>query len=53
MGVHVLVHGHLHRQIDYAAEGRLPTGSRYQAFGVGREDFLIWPGAIQSRGSDL
>ena len=53
MGAQVLVHGHHHRPIDYAGEGRLPRGCRYQAFGVGREDFLVWPPAIQSRGSEL
>ena len=53
MAVQVLVHGHHHRPIDYIREGRLPRGCRYQAFGVGREDFLVWPPAIQSRGSEL
>ena len=43
MGAQVLVHGHLHQKIDYAAEGRLPDGCRYQAYGVGREFFLAWP----------
>ena len=43
MGVKALVHGHLHQQIDYAAEGRLPEGCTYRAHGVGREFFLAWP----------
>ena len=45
MGAQVLVHGHLHQQIDYAAEGRLPDDCRYQAYGVDREFFLTWPRA--------
>ena len=47
MGAQVLVHGHLHQQIDYAAEGRLPDDCRYQAYGVDREFFLTWPRTSQ------
>jgi predicted phosphodiesterase len=43
MGVGLLAHGHLHKQIDYSAEGRLPAGCRYQAHGVAPEAFLVWP----------
>jgi predicted phosphodiesterase len=43
MGVDLLAHGHLHVRIDYAAEGRLPAGSRYQAHGVAPDAFLVWP----------
>lgn len=43
MRVQLLVHGHLHKQIDYLAEGRLPDGCKYQAHGIGREFFLTWP----------
>lgn len=39
--------GHLHQQIDYAAESRLPDGCLYEAFGVGREFFLTWPRTTQ------
>jgi predicted phosphodiesterase len=43
MRVQVAVHGHLHRTIDCAAEGRLDPPVSYLAFGVAREQFLIWP----------
>jgi predicted phosphodiesterase len=47
LGVQVLAHGHLHRQIDYAAEGRLPKGSPYQAHGVAKDCFLTWPQTVR------
>ena len=43
MGVQVAVHGHLHQDIDYAAEGRLPAGSSVWAYGVAPDSFLVWP----------
>ncbi len=47
LGVQVAVHGHLHRDIDYAAEGRLPRHARYAAFGVARDSFLTWPRTVR------
>ena len=47
MGVQVLVHGHLHTQIDYAAEGRLPRRCRYEAYGVAGDFFLTWPQTVR------
>lgn len=43
MGVTLAVHGHLHRDIDYAAEGRLPTAARFVAYGVDQGSHLAWP----------
>ena len=43
MGVRMVAHGHLHEQIDYHAEGRLPKDCGYVAFGVGPDFFLTWP----------
>ena len=43
MGVSLLVHGHLHRNIDYQAEGRLPADSAFSAFGVNQGSNLRWP----------
>lgn len=43
LGAQVLVHGHLHARINYAAEGRLPKGCPYQAFGVAPDSLLVWP----------
>lgn len=41
--VQVVVHGHLHKTIDYIAEGRLDPAAGYQAFGVAPEHSLTWP----------
>ena len=43
MGVTLAVHGHLHRDIDYAAEGRLPTDARFVVYGVDKGSHLAWP----------
>ena len=43
MGVQIAVHGHLHRDIDYLAEGRLPCLARHVAYGVAQGAFLAWP----------
>lgn len=44
MGVRLLVHGHHHEQIDYAAAGRLPAGGRCLVYGVARKGPLLWSG---------
>lgn len=43
LGVHVVVHGHLHETIDYIADGRLDPSAGYQAFCVAPEHCLTWP----------
>ncbi len=52
MGVQLVVHGHLHADIDYGAQGRLPTDARYQAFGVAPERFFAWPRNESDAGND-
>ena len=47
LGVQVAAHGHLHQNIDYVAEGRLPRPYGYQAYGVDRECFLTWPRTVR------
>ena len=41
--VQLVVHGHLHRTIDYVADGRLDPSAGYQAYGVAPDHFLTWP----------
>ena len=43
LGAGLVVHGHLHRDIDYACEGRLPTDSSFLAYGVDQGSLLCWP----------
>lgn len=43
MSVTLAVHGHLHRDIDYAAEGRMQTAARFVAYGVDQGSHLAWP----------
>lgn len=40
LGVHMVVHGHLHQTIDYVADGRLGPEAGYQAFGVAPDHYL-------------
>ena len=43
MGVSLVVHGHLHKDIDYLSEGRLPVDSSFSAFGVNQGSHMRWP----------
>jgi len=43
MGVDLVVHGHLHRQINYRQEGLLGADSQFEAFGVDGGAHLCWP----------
>ena len=43
MGVSLVVHGHLHRDIDYMAEGRISVDSPFSVYGVNKDSHLRWP----------
>ena len=43
MGVDLVVHGHLHRDIDYRREGRLGADVSFEAFGIDGGAHLCWP----------
>jgi len=43
LGANLVVHGHLHQDIDYEAQGLLPAGSNYKVFGVNQGSYLRWP----------
>ncbi len=43
MRVKLVVHGHLHRDIDYRQEGRLGEDSTFLAFGFDQGSHLRWP----------
>ena len=43
MEVRVVVHGHLHQQIDYVASGLLPMDSEFEAYGVAPDAPFEWP----------
>lgn len=43
MGVSLVVHGHLHKDIDYLSEGRIPVDSPFSAFGVNKDSHMRWP----------
>ena len=43
MGVGLVVHGHLHRDIDYMAEGRISVDSPFSVYGVNKDSHLRWP----------
>ena len=43
MGATLVVHGHLHRDIDDLSEGRLPVDSSFSAFGVDQGSHMRWP----------
>ncbi len=43
MQVKLVVHGHLHRDIDYQREGRLAEDSPFRAYGVDQGSHLSWP----------
>ncbi|MEP6874846.1 MAG: phosphoesterase, partial [Burkholderiales bacterium] len=43
MGVSLVVHGHLHRHIDYRREGWLDSNATYAAFGIDKDSHLCWP----------
>lgn len=42
LGVHLVVHGHHHRDIDYLAEGLMPAAP-LRVFGVDMRSHLAWP----------
>ena len=43
MRVGLVVHGHLHRDIDYMAEGRISVDSPFSVYGVNKDSHLRWP----------
>ena len=43
MRVKLVVHGHLHQDIDYQREGRLGDNSRFLAYGIDQGSHLGWP----------
>ena len=43
MGVSLVVHGHLHKDIDYLSEGRIAVDSPFSAFGVNKDSHMRWP----------
>ena len=47
MGVSLVVHGHLHRHIDYRAEGRLDANATYAAFGIDKDSHMRWPADVR------
>ncbi|MGJ7562299.1 metallophosphoesterase [Variovorax sp. GB1R11] len=47
LGVHLVVHGHLHRSVDYLGEGLMPATAPFRAFGVDMGSHLAWPRSPQ------
>ena len=47
LGVQLVVHGHHHRNINYAAEGFMTAAAPFRAFGVDMGSHLAWPPAPQ------
>ena len=45
MGVSLVVHGHLHKDIDYLSEGRIAVDSPFSAYGINKESHMRWPPA--------
>jgi Icc-related predicted phosphoesterase len=43
LGVHLVIHGHHHRSIDYLAEGMQTVAAPFRAFGVDMGSHLAWP----------
>ncbi|MEP7297660.1 MAG: metallophosphoesterase [Burkholderiales bacterium] len=43
MGASLVVHGHLHKDIDYLSEGRIPVDSPFIAYGVNKDSHMRWP----------
>ena len=49
MGVGLVVHGHLHMDINYMREGRLNQDSPFLAYGVDQGSYLCWsPGSDET-----
>ena len=43
MGVSLVVHGHLHKDIDYLSERRIAVDSPFSAYGVNQGSHMRWP----------
>ena len=52
MGVSLVVHGHLHKDIDYLSEGRIPVDSLFSAYGVNKDSHMRWPPPHFDAGSE-